>query len=54
VATDGELARRAGSFRVLTIDDLRAAGLSKEAIRTRVNQGRLQRIWRRPSTTARG
>ena len=44
--TDGELARRAGPSRVLTGGELIAAGLSYEAIRVRVRQGRLQRLCR--------
>ncbi len=44
--TDGELARRAGPLRVLSTGELIAAGLSVEAIRVRVAQGRLQRPWR--------
>jgi very-short-patch-repair endonuclease len=40
--SDGELARFAGRLRVLTFDELKAAGLSRKAIRHRVDQGRLQ------------
>ncbi len=41
--SDAELARMAGRWRVLTIEQLRAAGLSTEAIGHRVRTGRLQR-----------
>ena len=41
-ATDAELARLAGRMRVLRIEQLRAAGLSRSAIRHRVDHGRLQ------------
>jgi very-short-patch-repair endonuclease len=44
--SDADLARRAGNLRILTIEDLRAAGLTPEAIEHRVRQGRLQRLWR--------
>ena len=45
VASDGELARRAGRLRILRIEQLRAAGLSRGAIRHRVSQGRLRLLW---------
>jgi very-short-patch-repair endonuclease len=40
--SDGELSRLAGRLRVLTLDELRTAGVSRKAIRHRVEQGRLQ------------
>ena len=40
--SDGELTLRAGRLRVLTLEELRAAGLSRKAIRYRVEQDRLQ------------
>ena len=43
--TDAELARQAGHLRILTLEQLLAAGLSEKAIRHRVEQGRLQRLW---------
>ena len=43
--SDAELFRLAGPLRVLTLDHLRSAGLSRKQIRTRVSQGRLQRMW---------
>jgi hypothetical protein len=42
---DAELARLAGALRVLKLEQLRAAGLSRKAIRHRVDSGRLQRLW---------
>ena len=45
-ATDGALARLAGPLRVLTTEDLLRIGLGYEAIRVRVAQERLQRLWR--------
>jgi very-short-patch-repair endonuclease len=45
VPTDGDLARLAGPLRILRLDQLYAAGLSEKAIRHRVEQGRLQRLW---------
>src|SRR5215213_4487204 len=36
----------AGSLRILRVEQLRAAGLTAEAIEYRVRQGRLQRLWR--------
>jgi very-short-patch-repair endonuclease len=44
--SDGELACLAGPLRVLTLEQLSAARLAEQAIRTRVAQGRLQRLWR--------
>ncbi len=44
--SDGELARLAGPLRVLTTAELLQAGLSYAAIEVRVDQGRLQRLWR--------
>lgn len=43
--TDDELARLAGPLRVLRLQALLAAGLTRDAIRHRVDQGRLQRLW---------
>jgi very-short-patch-repair endonuclease len=40
--SDGELSRLAGRLRVLTLQELKKAGLSRQAIRYRVEQGRLQ------------
>jgi very-short-patch-repair endonuclease len=45
VPDDAELARLAGRLRVLTLAELRAAGLTRAAIRHRVRQGRLQVLW---------
>jgi very-short-patch-repair endonuclease len=45
VPSDSDLARLAGRLRVLRLAELRAAGLSENAIRHRVAQGRLQRLW---------
>ena len=45
-ASDGDLARLAGRLRILRTDQLLAAGLSPGAIKHRVAQGRLQRLWR--------
>lgn len=42
---DAELARRAGRLRVMSLADLMTAGLTEDAIRHRVDQGRLQRLW---------
>ena len=44
-ASDAELARLAGWPRVLRAEQLKAAGLSRSAIRHRIDQGRLQRLW---------
>jgi hypothetical protein len=44
--TDGDLARLAGWLRILRTDQLLAAGLSPDAIKHRVAQDRLQRLWR--------
>ena len=44
--TDGDLPRRAGRLRILRTDQLLAAGLSPDAIKHRVAQDRLQRLWR--------
>jgi very-short-patch-repair endonuclease len=44
--TDGDLARLAGPLRVLSVEQLVDAGLSHDAIQTRVTQGRLQRVRR--------
>ena len=43
--SDAELARLAGRLRVLKLEQLKAAGLSRKAIRYRVDAGRLQRLW---------
>ena len=43
--TDRDLARLAGRLRILTLGQLRANGLTDKAIRHRVAQGRLQRLW---------
>ena len=43
--SDHELARLAGQLRVLTLEDLTAAGLTRDAIRHRLRQGRLQKLW---------
>ncbi len=43
---DGELAALAGRLRVLTQEQLLAAGLTMRAIVHRVDQGRLRRLWR--------
>jgi very-short-patch-repair endonuclease len=45
VASDRHLAQIAGRLRVLRLEELREAGLSENAIRHRVSQGRLQRLW---------
>jgi very-short-patch-repair endonuclease len=42
---DAELARLAGRLRVLTLEQLLAVGLTVKAIKYRVTQGRLQRLW---------
>jgi very-short-patch-repair endonuclease len=44
-ASDAELARLAGKLRILRGEQLKAAGLSRSAIRHRVKQGRLQQLW---------
>jgi hypothetical protein len=43
--SDGDRARLAGPLRVLTLPELIDAGLSRTAVRTRVAQQRLQRLW---------
>jgi very-short-patch-repair endonuclease len=43
--SDADLARLAGRLRILTLEQLLAAGLSKKAIRHRVREGRLQPLW---------
>jgi hypothetical protein len=43
--SDAELARMAGRLRVLTREQLRDAGLSRKELRTRLDHGRLQRLW---------
>jgi len=43
--SDAALARRAGRLRVLTLEQLLAAGLTEKAIRHRVREGRLQKLW---------
>jgi very-short-patch-repair endonuclease len=43
--TDADLQRLAGRYRVLTYEQLRAAGLSKSAIQHRVRDGRLRWLW---------
>ena len=43
--SDAELARLAGQLRVLTHENLTAAGLTRDAIRHRLRQGRLQKLW---------
>jgi very-short-patch-repair endonuclease len=43
--SDADLARLAGRLRVLTLEQLLAAGLTRQAIKHRVRQGRLQRLW---------
>jgi very-short-patch-repair endonuclease len=43
--SDRDLARLAGPLRVLKLDQLRAAGLSEKAMRHRLAEGRLQRLW---------
>ena len=43
--TDAELMRLAGFLRVLTLEQLRAAGLTKKAIAGRVDEGRMERLW---------
>ncbi len=43
--TDAELAWAAGRLRVLTTQQLMAAGLSEKQIRHRVGHGRLHRLW---------
>jgi very-short-patch-repair endonuclease len=43
--SDRDLARLAGPLRILRLDQLRHAGLSAKAVRHRVDEGRLQRLW---------
>src|SRR4051794_20619557 len=43
--SDAELARLAGPLRILRLEQLIAAGLSRKARRHRVEQGRLQLVW---------
>ena len=44
--SDIDLLRLAGPLRVLPLDDLLAAGLSYKQVRGRLQQGRLQQLWR--------